>query len=62
MINQFNTNVFGLLNITKAVLPYMRQKKNGIIINLSSGAGWEGFLLQDYIQLQSLQLKELLKL
>lgn len=39
MINQFNTNVFGLLNVTKAVLPYMRQKKNGIIVNLSFGAG-----------------------
>ncbi|TCN56545.1 SDR family NAD(P)-dependent oxidoreductase [Flavobacterium circumlabens] len=42
----FDVNVFGLLNVTRAILPYMRQKKLGHIINISSvfgllaGAGW----------------------
>lgn len=42
----FDVNVFGLLNVTRAVLPHMRAAKFGHIINLSSvfgllaGAGW----------------------
>lgn len=42
----FDVNVFGLLNVTRAVLPHMRAHKFGHIINLSSvfgllaGAGW----------------------
>lgn len=37
--NQFEANVFGLMNVTKAVLPNMRQAQSGVIINLSSIAG-----------------------
>ncbi len=37
--NQFEANVFGLMNVTKAVLPNMRQSHGGVIINLSSIAG-----------------------
>jgi NAD(P)-dependent dehydrogenase (short-subunit alcohol dehydrogenase family) len=33
---QYDTNVFGLLNVTRAVLPFMREKKEGYIINISS--------------------------
>ena len=29
---QFETNVFGVMNVTKAILPYFRGKKNGTII------------------------------
>lgn len=33
---QYEVNVFGLMKVTKAVLPLMRQQKNGVIINISS--------------------------
>jgi short-subunit dehydrogenase len=41
--NQFETNFFGVLNITKKIIPIMRLQKSGIIINVSSGAGQVGF-------------------
>lgn len=39
ILRQFNTNVIGLLDVTKAVLPHFRQHKKGIIINISSIGG-----------------------
>jgi len=39
IIRQFNTNVIGLLDVTRAVLPHFRRNGNGIIINISSIGG-----------------------
>ena len=36
---QFEVNLFGLANLTKAILPTMRAKKSGKIINISSMGG-----------------------
>ena len=35
----FKTNVMGMMNVTRTVLPYMRKQKSGQIINIGSIAG-----------------------
>ncbi len=39
----YETNVFGLLNVIREILPHMRKKRSGHIINLSSVGGLAGF-------------------
>ncbi len=36
---QFDTNVFGVMNVTRQILPYFREKGGGTIINVSSMGG-----------------------
>ncbi len=35
----YDTNVFGVMNTCRAVLPHMRQRKQGVVVNVTSMAG-----------------------
>jgi short-subunit dehydrogenase len=36
---QFQTNVFGLMNVCREILPYFRREKRGVIVNVASVGG-----------------------
>ena len=36
---QFETNLFGTMNVTRAILPYFRSQRSGIILNTTSSGG-----------------------
>ena len=36
---QFDVNVFGVMDVTRAILPHFRENGGGVIVNISSGAG-----------------------
>jgi NAD(P)-dependent dehydrogenase (short-subunit alcohol dehydrogenase family) len=40
---QFDTNVFGLMNVCREIIPYFREQKGGFIVNISSVSGRMAF-------------------
>jgi NADP-dependent 3-hydroxy acid dehydrogenase YdfG len=42
---QYNTNVFGLMEVTRELIPNFRRQKHGVILNVSSVGGQTGFPL-----------------
>ena len=39
IVKQFNTNVIGLMDVTRAIIPHFRENENGVIVNISSIGG-----------------------
>ena len=40
---QFDVNVFGAMDVVRAILPHFRSRRSGTVVNVSSGAGAIGF-------------------
>ena len=55
----FETNVFGPVNLIKAVLPGMRQRKHGYVINISSLGGIVTFPAVGYYHMTKFALEAL---
>jgi short-subunit dehydrogenase len=36
---QFATNVYGLMDVTRALLPHMRERRRGVVVNIASMGG-----------------------
>ncbi len=41
--NQLQTNLFGVINVTRAFVPYFRERKSGTFINITSTFGLLGY-------------------
>jgi len=41
-VEQYDTNVFGVIDVTTAFMPHFRAKKEGIVLFIGSLAGWYG--------------------
>lgn len=44
MTEVFDTNVTGIVRVTQAALPKLRQSSNPVIVNVASGVGWPNWL------------------
>ncbi len=42
LVRQFDTNLFGPINLTRSILPHFRAKKAGTLVYIGSQAGWRG--------------------
>jgi NADP-dependent 3-hydroxy acid dehydrogenase YdfG len=40
-MEQYKTNVFGVINVTNAFLPHMRHRGEGTVIVIGSRSGWK---------------------
>ncbi len=56
---QFETNVFGLLAVTKRILPGMRARRSGHIVNISSLGGLVAFAATGYYHATKFALEAL---
>lgn len=45
IVQQINTNLLGVIRVTKAFIPYFREKKSGLFISTTSMGGFLGFPL-----------------
>ena len=54
---QYETNVFGLIRTTQAVLPIMRRQKSGTIVNISSGYVSTKFAVEGLSESMSYELE-----
>lgn len=39
-LTQFQANVFGILNVTNAILPHMRERRSGTVVIVGSRSAW----------------------
>ncbi|KAI1416386.1 NAD(P)-binding protein [Hypoxylon sp. FL1857] len=42
LLAQFDTNVFGVFKVTRAVLPHLRERRSGTLVFIGSLSGWHG--------------------
>lgn len=59
--DQFETNFFGVVRMIKAVLPHMREQKEGMIINISSIGGLIGLPFQGFYSSSKFALEGLME-
>ncbi|KAJ7151657.1 short-chain dehydrogenase reductase SDR [Mycena filopes] len=53
---QFDVNLFGLMDVTRALLPHFRSNGGGGVINVSSGGGFCKFALEGFTEALSYEL------
>lgn len=41
-VGQFDTNLFGAINVTRALMPHFRSRKAGVVVFIGSLSGWRG--------------------